>query len=195
MNYLAHLYLSYHDVGLLAGNFIADSVKGNPAGRYPEKIVEGIIMHRLIDDFTDKHAATKEAVEIFRPRVGRYAPVLLDIVYDHLLADNWTDIADIAMPDFTESVHIKLGLNYTLYPERMQQFYNNMVKYNFLPDYGTLEGVEQTLIRLQMRAKTDVDFVAAIATMENEKGRLRDLFLYFFDQMQAELASKGYARL
>jgi hypothetical protein len=121
--------------------------------------------------------------------------VLLDIVYDHLLADNWTDISDIAMPDFTESVHTKLGLNYTLYPERMQQFYNNMVKYNFLPDYGTLEGVEQTLIRLQMRAKTDVDFVAAIATMENEKGRLRDLFLYFFDQMQAELASKGYARL
>ena len=195
MNYLAHLYLSYHDEGLLAGNFIADSVKGNPAGRYPEKIVEGIIMHRLIDDFTDKHAATKEALELFRPGVGRYAPVLLDIVYDHLLADNWTDITDIAMTDFTESVHTKLGVNYPLYPERMQQFYNNMVKYNFLPDYGTLEGIEQTLIRLQMRAKTDVDFVAAIATMENEKGRLRDLFLYFFTQIQTELANKGYARL
>jgi hypothetical protein len=28
--------------------------------------------------------------------------------------------------------------------------------------------------------------------MENEKGRLRDLFLYFFAQLQAELAGKGY---
>ena len=192
MNYLAHLYLSNHDEGLLAGNFIADAVKGNPVGRFPDRVVEGIVMHRLIDDFTDRHLATKEAVEVFRPGVGRYAPVLVDIVYDHLLATTWDLHTSQPIGDFAADVNTKLGVNYVLFPERMQLFYDNMVKYNFLPDYGTLEGINQTLMRLQMRAKTDVDFPAAIATMENEKGRLRDLFLYFFEHLQTELAAKGY---
>jgi acyl carrier protein phosphodiesterase len=124
--------------------------------------------------------------------VGRYAPVLLDVVYDHLLADSWDLHTNQPIHDFADEVYAKLGVNRELFPERMQLFYDNMIKYRFLPDYGHLDGIEQTLIRLQMRAKTDVDFVAAIATMENEKGRLRDLFLYFFAQLQAELASKGY---
>lgn len=195
MNYLAHLYLSQHDEGLLVGNFIADAVKGNPAGRFPDKVVEGIVMHRLIDDFTDKHPATKEAVEIFRPGVGRYASVLLDVVYDHLLADSWHMHTNQNIHDFADEVYVKLGVNRALFPERMQLFYDNMIKYRFLPDYGHLQGLEQTLVRLQKRVNTNADFVAAIATMENEKGRLRDLFLYFFAQLQTELASKGYREL
>ncbi|UPT67119.1 MAG: ACP phosphodiesterase [Sphingobacteriales bacterium JAD_PAG50586_3] len=195
MNYLAHLYLSNHNTGLLTGNFIADAVKGNPDGRYPADVVDGIKMHRLIDDFTDRHAATKEAVEIFRPATGRYAPVVLDIIYDHLLGINWNKVTEQDMRVFSDDVYTQLGTSYSLFPERMQLFYDKMVEYDFLPNYAEVDGLTKTLDRLQYRAKTDVDFVAAVEVMQNEKGRLSDLFLYFFTQLQAELDSKGYSRL
>lgn len=194
MNYLAHLYLSSHNDGLLTGNFIADAVKGNPSGRFPDEVVQGIIMHRAIDDFTDKHPATKEAVELFRPQFGRYAPVLLDVLYDYLLSANWQTIEPVGIDVFAADVYARLGLYKQHFPGRMPQFYEHMVQYDFLTNYGNVEGITKTLDRLQIRAKTDLPFAEAMHTLENEKGRLHDLFLYFFTQLQTELERRGYGK-
>jgi acyl carrier protein phosphodiesterase len=79
-----------------------------------------------------------------------------------------------------------------LFPERMQLFYDNMIHYNFLVAYGEEEGITQTLKRLQMRTNSDADFVKSIALIENEKGRLSDLFNEFFMDMQQQLQKLGY---
>ena len=55
MNYLAHFYLSHHDENLIVGNYIADDIKGNKYLDYPQEIQKGILLHRLIDDYTDNH--------------------------------------------------------------------------------------------------------------------------------------------
>src|SRR5947207_2830586 len=51
MNFLAHAFLSFNDPGLLVGNMIADSVKGKEADNYPDRIRQGILLHREIDSF------------------------------------------------------------------------------------------------------------------------------------------------
>ena len=48
MNFLGHIFLSPDNDELLLGNFIADSVKGNPNKFYSGDIAEGIWFHRAI---------------------------------------------------------------------------------------------------------------------------------------------------
>src|SRR5215469_17022272 len=86
MNYLAHAYLSFDQPEIVVGNMISDFVKGKKRFEFPEQIQKGIMLHRSIDAFTDEHAATKKAKEVFKPVVGLYAGAFIDIVYDHFLA-------------------------------------------------------------------------------------------------------------
>src|SRR5690242_14374205 len=91
MNYLAHAYLSFGNEPVLIGNMISDFVKGNKKFDYPVNVQKGIALHRRIDTFTDAHIATKNAKEIFKPSTGAYAPVFVDVVYDHFLAIDETE--------------------------------------------------------------------------------------------------------
>ena len=86
MNYLAHAVLSFGEPEILAGNMISDFVKGKQKFTYPKGIQNGITLHRLIDSFTDAHAATHEAKQYLKPAVGLYAGAFVDVAYDHFLA-------------------------------------------------------------------------------------------------------------
>ena len=59
MNFLAHAYLSFNDPDVLMGNMMADAVRGKQADEYPDKIRNGILLHRRIDAFTDQHELVK----------------------------------------------------------------------------------------------------------------------------------------
>src|SRR6266498_5737073 len=101
MNYLAHAYLSFNRPGILVGNMISDFVKGKKKYGYSEEIQQGIALHREIDRFTDTHAGTKEAKEIFRPAYRLYAGALIDVVYDHFLALDENEFTDESLKAFT----------------------------------------------------------------------------------------------
>ena len=65
MNYLGHLVLSGDNDEVLFGNFIADAVKGNSYYNWSANVQKGILLHRLIDDFTDKNLSANLVIEIF----------------------------------------------------------------------------------------------------------------------------------
>src|SRR5215471_10788786 len=88
MNYLAHAYLSFQQPAILVGNMISDFVKGKKKFDFDDEIQKGIHLHRLIDEFTDEHAVTKEAKQVFKPYVGLYAGAFIDVAYDHFLAND-----------------------------------------------------------------------------------------------------------
>ena len=75
MNYLAHATLSFANDSILVGNMISDFIKGKKKFDFPADIQKGIMLHRMIDTYTDTHAATKEAVKIFKPFALNYASV------------------------------------------------------------------------------------------------------------------------
>jgi acyl carrier protein phosphodiesterase len=62
---------------------ISDYVKGKKKFDYSPGIQQGMNLHRAIDTFTDDHAVTKEAKQIFRPHYRLYAGAFIDVVYDH----------------------------------------------------------------------------------------------------------------
>ena len=105
MNFLAHLYLSGNDPLVRLGNFIGDFVKGRDlADRYEPAIVKGIELHRAIDEFTDQHAIVKQSKMRLRPKYRHYAPVIVDIFYDHFLAAGWDNHSEQLLPEDRKSV-------------------------------------------------------------------------------------------
>ena len=97
MNHLAHLYLSQTNVDLMVGNFIADRVKGKDLLNYSESVQKGIEMHRAIDTFTDEHAVVMKSKKRLFPVYHKYAAVIVDMFYDHILAKNWEEYSPISL--------------------------------------------------------------------------------------------------
>ena len=85
MNFLGHFYLSQSNPELVVGNFIADFVKGNKYIDYPDKIAEGIMMHRHIDYYTDHHPKVSKGRKRLFGTYRHYSEVIMDMYYDHFL--------------------------------------------------------------------------------------------------------------
>ncbi len=145
MNYLAHLYLSGNSEKLLVGNFIGDYVKGNRYLQYNKEIAKGIILHRHIDSFTDKHPKHLEAKRFFREDFGHYAGILVDFTYDHFLARNWSDYSEVSLHWFAKRVHSILLSHFTDLPIRVQGFLPFLIQNKRLESYATIQGIIQSI--------------------------------------------------
>ena len=105
MNYLAHIYLSCNNEDLLMGNFIADSISINEVASLPKEVQAGVTLHREIDFYTDTHAIVRKGTKRLRPHHRKYSPVVIDVLYDHLLANNWERYSGSSLPDFAQGVY------------------------------------------------------------------------------------------
>jgi len=184
MNFLAHLFLSGEPSEQMVGNFIADSVKGSATDNFSEEIQKGIKLHRAIDTFTDNHAEMLKSKERLRPRYKKYAPVITDIFYDHFLATHWRDYSAISLRDYTSQVYKYLEKYHAIFPERSQQFYNYMIKYDILFAYTKIEGIEKVMQGMSRRAH----FISGMETATEElvKGYddFKTEFKLFFPDLQ-----------
>ncbi len=183
MNYLAHLYLSGDDPGIRVGNFIGDHVKGQQFKRYPQPIQTGIILHRHIDTFTDLHPVFRESAALFREGYGLYAGVVADIVYDHLLATNWTDYAQNELGVFVKECYKILIRHYFSLPRRVKQFLPFLITSNRLENYQYFEGIEKTLAIMAGHSSLPSRAEWAILQLESHYDELEEQFHSFFPEM------------
>lgn len=110
MNYLAHAYLSFNHPDILVGNMISDFVKGKKKFDFPQDIQKGIMLHRMVDTFTDTHEATKEAKEVFRPHYRLYSGAFVDVIYDHFLAADPSEFSEPALLGF-QNKYMQCSMN------------------------------------------------------------------------------------
>ena len=155
MNYLAHAYLSFGDAEILTGNMIGDHVKGRLAlENFPERISQGIMLHRKIETITDDHPATKRAKLLFRQDYGLYSGAVMDSLYDHFLANDPKHFAsEKVLFDFTQETYNKLSRQSDYFPLSFEQYFPYMQQQNWLYNYRTLQGMQRSLNGLQRRAK------------------------------------------
>lgn len=183
MNYLAHIYLSGNNRRIQVGNFIGDAVKGNAYLKYPAEITEGILLHRMIDDFTDHHPLMREAVELMRGEFGRYSAVLADIFFDHLLAANFKTWSDKGLKRFARGFYGGLLLNYYHLPLRIRQFVWHFIMTDRLYRYASAEGIRESLEIMTIYKNLPVDPENAIAFLEKNKKELQEMFTRFFPEL------------
>ncbi len=145
MNYLAHLYLSGESEKILVGNFIGDYVKGNRYLHYHDEIAKGIVLHRHIDSFTDQHVLHKAAKKYFRDDFGHYSGIVIDFIYDHFLAHNWTSYSGISLARYAKGVHSVLLSHFTHLPLHVQGFLPFLIQNRRLESYATVDGIIQSI--------------------------------------------------
>lgn len=185
MNFLAHIYLSGDNEELKIGNFIADSVKGKQYLEYPPGIIDGIVLHRSIDTFTDTHPIVSRSVERLFERYGHYSRVIVDILYDHFLAANWKDYSDIPLKIYTADFYKLLQNNFKILPKPVQNFLPYMVADNWLYNYRKIEGIEKILFQMNRRIKYRAKMHLAVEELREFYEEFEDEFTRFFEELRA----------
>ena len=179
MNYLAHAWLSFNDSELLVGNMISDFVKGKKKYSYPPKILEGINLHRAIDRFTDDHASTKKAKEIFKPVYRLYSAAFVDVVYDHFLANDQNEFPGESLNIFSKYVYSTLESNYSWLPLHFQQMLPYMKAHNWLYNYRLLEGMERSFGGLVRRSTYLTESASAFRLLKDNYTTFKDCYESF----------------
>lgn len=188
MNYLSHLYLSTTpDIAI--GNFIADHVKGSAVEMYKGEVREGIRIHRLIDSFTDAHPVVEESKARLRPKFRKYAPVIVDIYFDHFLARDWEQYHHLALEEFAANSYRMLRENESMLPERALHMLNYMEPQNWLVSYGTLQGMQKALTGLSRRTTFESNMQHAHLFLEKHYAAFEDEFNRFFPEIRLYLST------
>ena len=186
MNLLAHAYLSFDQPQILVGNMISDYVKGKKQFDYPAGIQKGITLHRAIDEFTDHHAATKEAKQYFQADYKLYAGAFIDIVYDHFLANDRNEFEnEVILNIFSHSTCKTLQENNSLLPDKFSKMLPHMQSQNWLYNYRFKEGIEKSFDGLVHRAAYLTESSIAYTIFNEEYKNLQQCYAAFFPSLKS----------
>jgi len=183
VNYLAHLSLSQMDPGLMTGNFIADDIPRKEEPLLPEDIAKGIVLHRQIDDYTDGHPAFKKTVQRLRPHHRKYAPVVVDILNDHLLSRHWGQFHSVSESDFQSSVYDVLTDQVVRLPPKVSLHVQTLLEYQYLKAYGTRDGMRNVLSRMDKRTRFPSDFASAVDHLYEDLDFYSEQFILLYSDL------------
>ena len=151
MNLVAHQYLSFNDPSLQIGNLLGEIVKGNNYTNYPTQISRGILLHRMIDSFTDNNDIVKKSTSYFHATQNKYAPIVVDLLYDYYLIKNWNQYHDTPFNLFKDQCYQLFITNYDNFPTPLQTTINHLIQYDWFSNYTTLDGIQKTLTGIGKR--------------------------------------------
>lgn len=183
MNFLAHIYLSFGDDDITIGNFIADSIRGNKYKHLPERVQNGILLHRDIDTYTDTHYIPKQSSKRLHKNYSHYSRVIVDIYYDHFLAKNWSAYSDIPLNVFVENFYDLLEDNYDILPQGVKRMMPYMIADNWIYNYSKMEGIGKVLNGMNRRTKNKSKMNFAILDLEEHYEAFEAEFTAFFKEL------------
>ena len=183
MNYLAHIYLSGNNDMITIGNFIADGIKGKSYKKLNNDLQIGILLHRNIDTFTDAHPTVRKSTKRLHEKYGHYSGIIVDILYDHFLAKNWTKYCEIPLKDYVESFYDSLETHYDILPPRIQKMMPYMITDNWLLSYASIDGISRVLDGMNRRTKERSGMDEAVNELETFYAEFEEEFTSFFNEL------------
>ena len=183
MNFLAHSYLTFTDEQIV-GQFLQDFIRNKDRFSFPEKIGEGITLHRAIDTFTDSHPEIHEAKKIFSPLVRLYAGAFVDVAFDYFLANS---MPDKALKEHSEKVYRVLRNYDEFLPPNFLRMLDSMEKDNWLYNYREEWGIEFSIRNVLNKAKYLNKNLAVFEVFLSSKPELQNHFDHFFPDVLAEV--------
>jgi acyl carrier protein phosphodiesterase len=184
MNSLAHTFLSGIDKQVIIGNFIGDFVKGQSYSQFPVGIQKGILLHRSIDSFADNSPIVKKSKEFFKPLYGRYAGIIVDIVYDHFLSTHWHLYSAMRREYFIQYVYSCLCQYSCILPKRAQQLIPSIAYNNWMRYYASYYGLEKVLSRMALRTSLPHHTATCMQILRSNYTELEHNFNDFFPELQ-----------
>lgn len=191
LNYLAHLYLADDSPASMIGNLLPDLHRGRLPVDLDPIVLEGVLRHRRVDAFTDHHVRFEQSRARLRPTHGRYAGVLVDVIYDHVLSVHWAEYHPMPLSKFIAQAYEKMMSATGLMPPRMRAIMTMMSQEDWLSKYRTVEGIAHTLRRMSARLRErfgrEVDLASAATVLRAQYDGFAEDFAGFFPDLIASV--------
>jgi acyl carrier protein phosphodiesterase len=187
MNFLAHLLLSCEEEELMIGNFLGDFTKNKDLPTFSPAIQRGVRLHRIIDTYTDNHPIVRQGTHRLHQRHGKYAGVVIDVLYDYILANNWSDYGPGSLEEFAKSTYDTLERHLDKMPVRLHSIVPRMIADNWLVRYGAKDGIAYTFSRIQKRVSKPEYLENILISLEENEDQLTSEFALFFPDIFKEV--------
>lgn len=185
MNFLAHSYLTFSDEQMV-GQFLEDFIRNSERFSFPEKIQEGITLHREIDTFTDSHPAIHEAKKVFSPLVRLYSGAFVDVSFDYFLANS---VPEKQLFDHSQKVYNTFRKYREILPINLILMLEKMEKDNWLYNYREDWGIKFSIQNVLNKAKYLEKDIPVFETFLNNKPELKTQFDRFFPELLQHISA------
>jgi acyl carrier protein phosphodiesterase len=189
MNFLAHLHLGGPAPEQLLGSLYGDFVKGPLEGRFAPRLEAAIRLHRAIDAYTDSHPQVLAALSRFSPERRRYAGIILDVFFDHCLAQRWQAYHPEPLGHFTGQVYAVLRRTPDL-PGRLATIAPLMIADDWLGSYQHFEVIGRVLQGISRRLSRPEGLQGAMPELRELYTVLMEDFQGFYPELQAFAAGR-----
>lgn len=183
MNYLAHLLLASEGADAKLGALLGDFTRPVEINQYPKSAQVEILVHRAIDSFTDQHELVQACKARFSSQRRRYAGIVLDVYFDHLLAIHWQRFHPVRLKDYATEVYTLIAKPRFALPERLSRMLPYMIEQDWLTAYATISGFELTIERLATRVRGGEAMLGVSAELYDMRAEVEADFLAFFPQL------------
>lgn len=189
MNYLAHLHIAEHTGTSFLGNFLGDFVKGDPEGKFNQKVVKGIRLHRFVDSYTDSHSLVRSVKPLFKKELRRFSPIALDMFWDHCLAKHWAVFHGDSLTDFSAQAQIFIA-NETSelakpLPVQFDEISQRVWQGNWFEHYREIDNIEFALQRISSRRPRVAPLADTFSTLSDNYQKLSATFFDLYPEVLA----------
>ena len=191
MNYLAHLFLAKPTADSQFGNLLGDFRRGVDVTSFATDVQRGLKNHYAVDKFTDQHELVKEAKILFHQSRRRYAPVAIDIYFDHLLIKHWYRFCDQPFSSFCSQRFELLETRLPQMPRTMQHSVGHMITHNWFDDYAKEEGIVKAITVVAKRIRFKNDFHKSVDDIASNRAKLESVFLSFLPDLIEHVNEKA----
>jgi len=153
VNFLAHALLAGDSPALIVGGVVGDWIKGTLPGALPPDLAKGVALHRAIDEHAETHPAFCRSRTRISSQRRRYAGVLVDVFYDHLLAKHWADIHHRPLDEYCNEVYRHIQDRLHDLPPDSHFALNMMERQDWLSSYAHMNEIADVLARMSRRAR------------------------------------------
>lgn len=163
MNFLAHFWLTDKAQLPLAGALLGDVLRGALPPQMPPALAAAVTLHRRVDAATDRHPRVVAARAGFPPGARRYSGIVLDLLFDHVLARHWAAYGTQPLPDFADRAARAVHEAGAWFEHAGQRRPEAAPFSALLQSYATAQGMQRAIERTAHRLRVPAGLLDAAA--------------------------------
>ncbi len=163
---------------------MGEFVRGRLDGRFAPDLRAAIWLHRRIDSFTDAHSVHLRSRRRVAAQRRRYAGIIVDMAYDHILATTWDRYHSQSLKSFSERAYAVLDRHaVTTAGHVPQELIRRMRESDWLMGYRELVRIERALGGIARRGSRGNPIARGMLDIQRAMAGLCTDFAEFFPEL------------